>query len=273
MSGVSELKIKDKTLSYDTIKIEPFRKNVRKTSPHKHNKYLEFVYFTNATGYHVIDNLKIDITPPMFFVVRKEQIHFWNLTSEPDGFVIIIKKSFLDNCIDIEIKHLLLKISAYTHLTPQDNKTIICLFKLLINENQSKNKNNTIIEGLFKALLGKLLQFKKQKPLINNSIYQKFIELLSAQDKLFNSVEHFADLLNTSPQNLNASCRNECGKSASEVLSDFILSEAKRLLLYTDKTITEIAYSLSFKDNSHFTKYFKRHVGFTPSTYRTNHLS
>ncbi|OEK07765.1 hypothetical protein A8C32_14835 [Flavivirga aquatica] len=71
-----------------------------------------------------------------------------------------------------------------------------------------------------------------------------------------------------SPQNLNINSQNECNKSASEMLSDFILSEAKRLLLYSDKNIFEIAYSLFFKDNSHFTKYFKRLTGYTPSNYK-----
>ncbi|TXE09683.1 helix-turn-helix domain-containing protein [Seonamhaeicola algicola] len=271
MKDAAVLKIKDKTQSIDTIKIEPFKKSVRKTAPHKHNKYLEFVYFTNATGYHAIDNLKITIKPPIFFVVRKEQVHFWDITTEPEGFVIIIKKEFIDDCADFELHQLLLKISAFTHFTPKDNTSIITIFELLSTEYKSKTKSRSIIEGLLKALLGKLLQFNTNDQQLNNSVYHKFTDLLANENKLSNSVEYYAELLNTSPQNLNTSCRNECGKSASEVISDYILSEAKRLLLYTDKTITEIAYTLSFKDNSHFTKYFKRHIGFTPSAYKLQH--
>lgn len=264
---MTELTVKDKTNAEEFIKIEPFRKHTRTTKPHKHNKYLEFVYFTKATGFHVIDHFKIEITNPIFFVVRKEQIHYWNLTSEPEGYVIIIKEAFIEQCVDIEIKQQLTKISAFPYLNTEDNITIEQLFQLLISQNKSK-KNKTIVEGLMKVLLTKLLQVENKKPSINLSIYQEFIELLSKQEKLSNSVKHYADMLNTSPQNLNTNCRNESGKSASEILSDFILSEAKRLLLYTEKNISEIAYSLSFRDNSHFTKYFKRHVGKTPSEFK-----
>lgn len=271
MTDSIKFKIKDKTLPKDTIKVEPFKKNVRKTSPHKHNKYMEFVYFTNASGYHVIDNLKINIKPPIFFIIRKEQVHFWNIISEPEGFVIIIKKSYIDNCLDFEIKQLLLKLSTYTHITPKDNRTIGLLFNLLLEEQNSDNRNKITFDGLLKALLSKLLDFKKLEQQVNDSIYLQYIEILTSHNSLSNNVEYYANLLNTSPQNLNTICRNECGKSASEVLSDFILSEAKRLLLYTDKTITEIAYSLSFKDNSHFTKYFKRHIGYTPSNYKNSY--
>ncbi|MEC3906691.1 helix-turn-helix domain-containing protein [Tamlana sp. 2201CG12-4] len=270
-----EFKTKDKTASYDTIKIEPFKKSIRKTAPHKHNKYLEFVYFTQASGYHVIDNSKIEIKKdvPIFFVVRKEQVHFWDITSEPKGFVIIIKKSFIENCLDIEIKQLLIKITSFTHLTPKDSNTVEQLFHLLVNEYQNAKQSNTIIEGLLKALLSKILQFQPKEKNPNQSIYQQFTELLSSQDNLSNNVEYYAKLLNTSPQNLNINCRNECSKSASEVISEFILREAKRLLLYTNKNISEIAYSLSFKDNSHFTKYFKRHVGHTPSNFKNENLN
>jgi len=264
-----ELKINDKINAIETIKIAPFRKNIRKTIAHKHNKYLELVYFTEGKGYHVIDNYKIEVNPSIFFVVRKEQVHFWNLETEPSGYVIIIKKSFIDNCLDNEIKLLISKITAFPYLYPEDKKSIEQLFQLLISEYESASReNNTIIEGLLKALLGKLLQSEKSSFTNSSTLYHKFIELLSQQNKFSNKVEYYANLLNTSPQNLNANCRNECEKSASEVLSDFVISEAKRLLLYTNLTIVEIAYTLSFNDNSHFTKYFKRHVNVTPSVFR-----
>ncbi|WP_405293772.1 helix-turn-helix domain-containing protein [Algibacter sp. Ld11] len=265
---MTELTIKDKTRLQEYIKIEPFRTHTRVTKPHKHNKYLEFIYFTKATGFHVIDHYKIEINHPIFFIVRKEQIHYWHLTSEPQGYVIIIKEEFIEQCLDIKIKQQLINISAFTYLITKDNKTIEQLFKLLIHENKNK-KNKAIVEGLLKVLLGKLLQIENKKTPSNLTIYQEFIVLLSQQETLSNSVKHYANILNTSPQNLNTSCRNESNKTASEVLSNFILSEAKRLLLYTEKNISQIAYTLSFRDNSHFTKYFKRHVGKTPSEFKS----
>jgi AraC family transcriptional activator of pobA len=51
-------------------------------------------------------------------------------------------------------------------------------------------------------------------------------------------------------------------------LSEFVLNETKRLLLYTDKTISEIAFDLAFTDPSHFVKYFKKAVGCTPKAFR-----
>jgi AraC family transcriptional regulator, transcriptional activator of pobA len=77
-----------------------------------------------------------------------------------------------------------------------------------------------------------------------------------------------ASLLNTTPQNLNAACRKSNGMSAGEILDAFITDEAKRLLIYTDNKVGEIAYQLNFKDPSHFVKFFKKHQKVTPEQYR-----
>ncbi len=67
---------------------------------------------------------------------------------------------------------------------------------------------------------------------------------------------------------LSAKFREDTGIT----LTDFILSEkageAKRLLRYTDKTITAISAHLSFSSQSHFTRVFKKYTGQTPAEYR-----
>ena len=51
-------------------------------------------------------------------------------------------------------------------------------------------------------------------------------------------------------------------------LEDAICNE----LLNTGKTIQEIAYEYQFSSQAHFTKFFKRITGYTPSNYRKNHI-
>lgn len=269
----TELEIKDKTRQTEGLKIAPFRQHIRKTSPHKHNNYFEIIYLMKGEGSHTIDTKEYEIKPPVIFTIRKEQVHFWDIKTEPEGFVLIIKKSFIDNCLDKDIKRLISELSAQTCLFPKDNAASV-IFKLLQYEYQEKKTlNRPIIDGLLKALLAKFLE--SATPTIskngNNTIFQKYIDLLSKENELTNRVNHYARLLSTTPQNLNAICRKETGQSATEILSEQIINEAKRLLLYTDFTVSEISSKLDFKDNSHFSKYFKRHVGNTPIGFREAH--
>jgi AraC family transcriptional activator of pobA len=269
---IKRLQVKDKTDGADLIKILPFRKEIKKTSPHKHNNYFEIIYLTGGSGYHSIDTRKYPVTPPILFFIRKEQAHNFELEGEPQGFVIIIKKTFIEKSFDNELKLLLTKLSSQNCLSITDNSTIQHLFELLAKESKIENENCFhIVEGLLKALLAKVLEVAETFPnnnVLKSDIYQLFLELLNNGKVVKNSVHFYADELNTSPQNLNSICRKSANKTAAEVLADAIISEAKRLLHYTTYTVSEIAFSLDFTDASHFVKYFKRITGQTPQAYR-----
>ncbi len=61
-------------------------------------------------------------------------------------------------------------------------------------------------------------------------------------------------------------------KETRETLTDFILrektEEAKRLLRYSDKTVTAIGAYLGFSSAAHFSRVFKKYAQVTPSEYR-----
>lgn len=61
-----------------------------------------------------------------------------------------------------------------------------------------------------------------------------------------------------------------------ESLTDFILkekiSEAKRLLRYSDKSLTAIGNFLGFSSQGHFSRVFKRYTGLTPGEYRAKYM-
>ncbi|AEW00354.1 DNA-binding protein [Niastella koreensis] len=270
--NASSIDIKDKTQPAESFKISLFRKEVRKTTPHKHNNYFEIIYLSGGSGFHFIDSRKFEVTPPVIFFVRQEQTHHFDLSGEPDGFVAIIKKDFIQNSLDNELKTLLTKLSSQHCLSIGDNQTIDLLFQLLAKEYAVNSEQSFhIIEGLLKALLAKVLEIAK--PMIRSSelrsdLYQSFLELLQAGSVVKNSVQFYAEQLNTTPQNLNAACRRAVDQASAEVLAEFITGEAKRLLLYTNNTVSQIAGTLDFIDASHFIKYFKRIIGQTPQAFR-----
>ncbi|HLW30082.1 MAG TPA: helix-turn-helix transcriptional regulator [Brumimicrobium sp.] len=267
---MDKLNIKDKSKENQNIKIAPFKKHTRKTVPHKHNNYFEVIYLTEGEGTHTIDSRTYPIKTPIVFTIRKEQVHFWDFESEPNGFVLIIKKSFIENCLDKEIKRIISDLSSHNCLYPKNNSAVE-IYKILLHEYVTNGESNQpIIDGLLKALLATLLNAVKPSDIknSNNSIYQKFINILNQEDQLTNSVTHFSNMLNTTPQNLNAICRKESKQSSTEIISKYIVNEAKRLLIYTDLTVIEISAKLDFKDNSHFSKYFKRNTLKTPIQFR-----
>lgn len=66
-------------------------------------------------------------------------------------------------------------------------------------------------------------------------------------------------------------------EEAGESLTDFILKEkteeAKRLLRYSDKTLTAISNYLGFSSQSHFSRVFKKYAACTPGEYREKYTT
>lgn len=268
----SQIQTKNKIEDEKGIKVATFRKNIRKTTPHKHSNYFEIIYLSKGSGYHAIDDIQFRIEPPVLFFVRKEQVHHWELQSEPEGYVLIIKNSFVRNSLDKELELLIARLSTQSALRITSPASIDALFKLLTEEVKSDSDENIqVIEGLLKALLAKISMVTQphfQQAKGTSHTYNLFRELLLQERSLTNSVAHYARRLHITPQNLNSICRKAINRSAADVIADSIVNEAKRLLIYTDKTIGEVAYELNFKDPSHFVKYFKRQVEQTPKSYR-----
>ena len=85
------------------------------------------------------------------------------------------------------------------------------------------------------------------------------------------TTEKIAEELFLNRSHLSRKFKEETG----ETLTDFILKEkteeAKRLLRYSDKSLTAIGSYLGFSSASHFSRVFKAYVGSTPSEYREKH--
>ncbi len=78
----------------------------------------------------------------------------------------------------------------------------------------------------------------------------------------------YAQMLKISRQQLNDEVMRQLGCTASEVIHDRTILEAKRLLVHTALTISEIAYELQFQDPSYFVRFFRRLTGVTPRRFR-----
>jgi AraC-like DNA-binding protein len=71
-----------------------------------------------------------------------------------------------------------------------------------------------------------------------------------------------------SPHRFSHLFRQEHGITFQEFLLRKRIIEAQRLLIDTDKSVTEVAYAVGFGDLSYFIRIFKRYVGWPPATFR-----
>lgn len=98
---------------------------------------------------------------------------------------------------------------------------------------------------------------------------QNFISLVYEHHTRERSVSFYAGKLCISPKYLSMIIKEATGRSASDIIDDFVITEAKNLLRYSDKNIQQIAYHLNFSNQSSFGKYFKHVTGMSPTKFQS----
>jgi AraC family transcriptional activator of pobA len=82
------------------------------------------------------------------------------------------------------------------------------------------------------------------------------------------SVARYAEALAITESRLDRLCRALAGRSAFDVVQNRVLLEARRRLVHVAAPVSALAYELGFEDPAYFCRFFKRHVGSTPTDWR-----
>lgn len=102
----------------------------------------------------------------------------------------------------------------------------------------------------------------------NQEIVKELFSAVATNYKIERSVTFYADEMRLSSKYLSAIIKKATGKTISDIISSFIINDAKVKLKSTSMTVKEIAFSLNFPNISFFGKYFKRYTGMSPKQYR-----
>jgi len=96
----------------------------------------------------------------------------------------------------------------------------------------------------------------------------EFKRLLNYHVTKDKSVRYYAAELNVTPNHLNKSVKTTLGRSASALIDEMLVLEAKVLMQKKNMSVSEIAFETGFEDVSYFGRFFKKHTGFAPTEYR-----
>jgi len=104
----------------------------------------------------------------------------------------------------------------------------------------------------------------------NVCILRDFKGLLEQYFQDWHQVNTYASKLNLTSKHLSHTVKSLTGKTAKEFIQDRLILESKRLLLHTDLEIKEIAYQIGFEEPLHFSGFFKKSTGISPTAFREN---
>ena len=130
------------------------------------------------------------------------------------------------------------------------------------------------LRPIFKLFYGNVISC--MKPLIKRSpkkkkwtvLFARYRHLVNEHFLSVSTVTEYAGMLNITPNYLSQIILQTLGTNAKSIIDDRIILEADYLLTYSDLSIKEIGYRLNFDEPTHFTRFFKKHKGVTPGSFR-----
>jgi len=247
--------------------------------PHRHNSYV-LVLFTNGIGTHDVDFDTFHIQPGSMFFMQPGQIHHWDLSDDIDGFVVFYSQEmynlyFRQKTIDTYPFYHSLGNSPEMLLDAKETKNFVSYFYHMLEEYQGNKmmKMDKIINTLDNIHIEITRKYTESHVLETHSYNTKIRDFNLLLEKWFlkeKTPSFYASQLHITLKHLNRICNEILKKTTTQVITDRIILEAKRMLMDKKITVNEIASALGFDDYSYFVRLFKKHVGITPTVFRTS---
>ena len=271
--------------NYNTVNSElyvnSFKNHLKEHSfiekPHRHNFYL-LVLFTHGTGIHEIDFDRYEIKRGSLFMLQPGQIHNWKLSNDIDGYIVFYSQEtynlhFGNKKIEDYSFYQSVKSSPELFYNEEELQEIEVYFNLMKKESESvKSKQKEAILNLLELIniqiSRKYLPENNHKTPIYNHKINQFEKLIDIYFKSEKSPSFYASKMSITLKHLNRICKTILNKTATQIITERIILEAKRLLIDQNKSISQIADELNFENYSCFAKLFKKESGNTPTEFR-----
>jgi len=270
----------DTEILIDIGRIESLEHMIRTPEPHILGFY-DVTFITGGAGTFKLDDYLIPIQPRQIYFTSPGQIRRW-LSSEPvTGINLFFEPHFLATFFTDPL--FLYRFPFFNH--PENypalrldselfDRSLDMLRQIESEFAKLQNDSPHLIRSILYQLMIQLNRtYACQHDTASddtrlNPMVFRFRKAVDQDYKRLQTVEEYANLLHISPGHLNKICKKYLNKNASTVIKERIMLEAKRLILYSGETITEVAYKLNFEDSSNFSRFFSSQQQETPGEFR-----
>ena len=271
----------NETFKIYPISVEEARQiNAEPNEPHQHD-FEELIVGVEGQLEHFIDFGSAWTNSPCASFVTKGKVHRVQPRLNDGQFfawVIRFQSEF--------IPEIIFQLYGYYHEQANiefergncfDRINTLC--EMMYREYRQENPDLAIIRHLLQAVF--IMIESQRKKIFSDSdtdgllktqsqTFRNFLAVLEENFRRPVGVSFYAEKLFMTPRNLNIICQNILQQSVSEIIETQKLTEAKNLLITTDKTIAEIGFELGYNEKSYFTNVFKKKTGQSPSAFRNS---
>jgi AraC-like DNA-binding protein len=243
---------------------------------HRDDHYIFFL-LTNGSGTLKVDAQDIFLPAGHLYYVLPSQIHSKIAAAGAEGWFLAVDTSLIAPDFKEIFEHRLnlqlpCKLTDY-ELTQY--QTLLGLLQIEFIKREGEKFYLSIIHSLVHTFLGMAASAYDSSETIEHKhtrsaeLARQFKNLLSIHIHTIKSPSAYAALLNVSTGYLNEAIKKVTGSPVSYWIQQEIVSDAKRLLYYSDMDIKEIAHQLGYSDYSYFIRSFRKAMGMSPLKFRS----
>jgi len=217
------------------------------------------------------DNVLFFLSPGQVFTVDSEEIK--------TAYKLTFMRDFY--CIQTHDKEVACNGILFNNIyeTPfvkpckKETQKLNFILESLIEEfQQDETAQYDMLQSYLKQFIICAVRVKKENHVIKEDtetrLFKDFSLLVEQNFKTLHAVTAYANRLGISPKSMTKHFQKMGAKTPSGFIKNRILLEAKRLLIYTEKTVKEIAFELGFNDPAYFTRFFTKAISKSPLQFK-----
>lgn len=244
--------------------------------PHLHRDLNHVILIGEGGGTMQAEGVACRFDAPALLLIPAGVIHGFAWHSESRGWVITLADSYVTQLAerDRDLGRLFLHAQAVA-LDGEDRGAIERSVSQMLRElgwigpAQRSAVEAEVLAILVRALRrAQVARLEGDAPGRQALVVAHLRERIEARFRHRESVAAQAAALGVSETALRLACARVGGLSPSAMLDERTMLEARRLLLYTNMSVNEIAYSVGFEDPAYFSRFFTRHAGQSPRRFR-----
>ncbi len=216
----------------------------------------------------------------LLVVSERHVIDGYKCSDDMEGLCIMMSVDFFHEIIksvhDVSSLFVFARMQPVMKLEADEIATFTEYFQFIkqkISDNHNhfrKDLIRTLMLAMFYDVGNVIYRVKNfdESLLRSEKVFTRFLKMVEENCKRERRVSWYAQQLNITPKYLSTAVKRISGRTAVEWIESYVTMELRVLLKNSTKSIKEITEELNFPNQSFLGKYFKEHVGMTPSAYR-----
>lgn len=237
--------------------------------------FYQLMYISKGAGHHTVDFHTFPLGEGTLVFISPGQVHMFEQLHSIEGYICLFTEEFLgQEFLQIMDRYIIdhLYFKDITRALVLQNNSLNIYFELMYKEFhviQTSDNLGVLIALLHVVLLKSKEQFQKNHSDQETSeLFNKFKKILLTKYSEIHNADEYATRLKVSPKHLNLTCKRLTGLTTKAFIARFLILEAKRHLASSSLPIKDISTKIGYWEVTNFVKFFKKHTGMTPKSFR-----